>query len=177
MLQDMYEQKIKFDERCAATKQPKQTMEQYMYTYLNQRYGLKGLIIEWATALINGIKKYSSEDADVALFGRILQNECDEEYRLVHGEVKTAIADILRHKMRKKYRLKPDAEVLKMVSEVQGGNIEEWQWLAVIGKMYNEADSKALEDRIKARGGGKSAPLAFSEFQKVIPRIILNRWC
>ena len=27
-----------------------------MYTYLNQRYGLKNLIIEWASSIINGIK-------------------------------------------------------------------------------------------------------------------------
>ena len=33
-------------------------MEQYMYTYLNQRYGLKNLIIEWAAAIINAIKMY-----------------------------------------------------------------------------------------------------------------------
>jgi hypothetical protein len=50
-------------------------MEQYMYTYLNQRYGLKNLIIEWAAAIINGIKKYSKEDHSVCLFGKILRNE------------------------------------------------------------------------------------------------------
>ena len=37
-------------------------MEQYMYTYLNQRYGLKTLIIEWAAAIINGIKTYQKDD-------------------------------------------------------------------------------------------------------------------
>ncbi len=29
-----------------------------MYTYLNQRYGLKNLIIEWAAAIIAGIKNF-----------------------------------------------------------------------------------------------------------------------
>ena len=56
-----------------------------MYTFLNQKYGLKNLIIEWATALINGIKKFSSEDNDVAVFGKILRNECDEEFRFVQA--------------------------------------------------------------------------------------------
>ena len=41
-----------------------------MYTFLNQKYGLKNLIIEWASAIINGIKKYSVEDNDVAVFGK-----------------------------------------------------------------------------------------------------------
>ena len=30
-------------------------MEQFMYTYLNQKYGLKNLIIEWIVAIINGV--------------------------------------------------------------------------------------------------------------------------
>ena len=58
-------------------------MEQYMYTYLNQRYGLKNLIIEWAAAIINGIKAFIKEDHDIALFGKILKNECDEEFRFI----------------------------------------------------------------------------------------------
>ena len=71
-------------------------MEQHMYTFLNQKYGLKNLIIEWATALINGIKKFSSEDNDVAVFGKILRNECDEEFRFVQAQVKETISELLK---------------------------------------------------------------------------------
>lgn len=80
---DMYTQKVKFDKKCEENKMPRETMEQYMYTYLNQKYGLKNLIIEWAAAIINGIKSYLREDHDVALFGKILKNECDEEFRFI----------------------------------------------------------------------------------------------
>jgi hypothetical protein len=54
-----------------------------MYTYLNQKYGLKNLIIEWAAAIINGIQLHYAEDHDVTLFGKILKNECDEEFRFI----------------------------------------------------------------------------------------------
>ena len=54
------------------------------------------MIIEWATAIINGIKKFSSEDNDVAVFGKILRNECDEEFRFVQGQVKITISELLR---------------------------------------------------------------------------------
>lgn len=58
--------------------QPVETMEQFMYTYLVQKYGLKNLIVEWATAIINSIKFYihNSEEKDVtvALFAKILKN-------------------------------------------------------------------------------------------------------
>jgi len=62
-----------------------------MYTYLNQKYGLKSIIIEWATAIINGIKRFSKVDNDIRVFGRILQNVCDEEFRFVQNQVKKTI--------------------------------------------------------------------------------------
>ena len=69
--------------KCAESKVSRETMEQYMYTYLNQKYGLKSLIVEWAASIINGVKKYGREDHDVALFAKILKNECDENFRFV----------------------------------------------------------------------------------------------
>lgn len=32
---DMYAQKVKFDKKCQENKVPRETMEQFMYTYLN----------------------------------------------------------------------------------------------------------------------------------------------
>jgi cell division septum initiation protein DivIVA len=75
IINDIYTQKVKYDQKCEENKLPRETMEQYMYTYLNQRYGLKNLIIEWAASVINGIKKYSKDDHSVMLFGKILRNE------------------------------------------------------------------------------------------------------
>jgi hypothetical protein len=63
-----------------------------MYTYLNQRYGLKQLIIEWAGAIIGGIKRYSKEkDADVCLFGKVLRNEVDEDFRFVQAALRDTV--------------------------------------------------------------------------------------
>lgn len=58
-------------------------MEQFMYTYLVQKYGLKSLIVEWATAIINSIKFYLESnlnedlaipDPEITLFAKILKN-------------------------------------------------------------------------------------------------------
>jgi hypothetical protein len=81
-------------------------MEQYMYTYLNQRYGLKSLIIEWVAAIINGIKTYLKQDHDVALFGKILKNECDEEFRFIQTHVKETLVGLLRSLLRERFPLK-----------------------------------------------------------------------
>jgi len=45
----------------------------------------QNLIIEWATAIVNGIRKFSSDDNDITVFGKILRNECDEEFRFVQN--------------------------------------------------------------------------------------------
>ena len=145
----MYVQKAKYDEKSAENKLPKETMEQYMYTYLNQIYGLKSLIIEGAGGIINGLKKYSSADSDVALFGKILRNECDEDFRLVFNEVKIAMTDILREKLKKKYRHKGEPELAKMIKDMQQGEIEETYWQAIIQKMYNEEHYNVLIPRIR----------------------------
>lgn len=74
---------MKFDAKCRNTKLPVETMEQYLYTYLNQKYGLKPLIIEWASTIITGVKTYLRDDHEITLFAKILKNECDEEFRFV----------------------------------------------------------------------------------------------
>jgi hypothetical protein len=33
-------------------------MEQYLQTYLNQKYGLKSIVIDQATSIINSIKAF-----------------------------------------------------------------------------------------------------------------------
>lgn len=71
MINEIYASKEEYDKKCFESKLPKETMEQHMYTYLNQKYGLKSLIVEWATSMINGIKYYSTEDSEVCLFGKV----------------------------------------------------------------------------------------------------------
>lgn len=38
---EIYDSKIKYDQRCVEGKIARETMEQHMFTYLNQKYGLK----------------------------------------------------------------------------------------------------------------------------------------
>jgi len=54
-----------------------------MYTYFNQKYGLKNLIIEQIVNLLNSMKAYAKEDHDIHLFQHILTNQCDEEFRFI----------------------------------------------------------------------------------------------
>ena len=188
---DIYQQKIKYDAKSAANNQSKETMEQYMYIYLNQIYGLKNLIIEGAGGIIQGIKKYSLLDSDVALFGKILRNECDEDFRFVFAEVKAAMINILKEKLKSKYKSKTESELTKIVKEIQQGEIEEKYWSSIIIKMYNEDHYRTLYKRIKDKIGSdmksikvsarktsreelnsirskQGSKLLYSDFQKIV---------
>ena len=55
IISNLYNSKSSFDKKFSQNKQPKQTMEEYMYTYLNQKYYLKNIIMERATNIINVI--------------------------------------------------------------------------------------------------------------------------
>lgn len=83
------------DKRNRAAGIPRETMEQFLYTYLTNKYGLKNLVIEWASTIINMIAQFSSTNADILLFGKILRNEVDEEFYDVHVSVKNTINEML----------------------------------------------------------------------------------
>jgi len=120
-------------------------MEQFMYTYLNHKYGLKTLIIEWASTIITGVRTYLREDHDVTIFAKILKNECDEDFRFIQMHVKEGFASALRQIMREKHPLKKESEISKeSTSIMQSGFLEEWQWRRLINKMYRKEDSYLL---------------------------------
>lgn len=82
---------LKFDKKCVENRVPLETMEQHLYTFLNQKYGLKPLILEWATAIITAVKRYQAVDNDVAVFGKILRNEIEERFRRVQTQLKVRL--------------------------------------------------------------------------------------
>ena len=148
VIEDIYASKSKYDIKCAETHLPRETMEQHMYTYLNQRYGLKHLILEWATAIIQGVKKYSSEDNDVAVFGKILRNEVDEEFRFVQRQLKETVHELLRVYLKGKYPLKGDEDITGMLKKRITGNVAEEEWIDIVKYMYNAEDSVSIVMRI-----------------------------
>lgn len=118
-----------------------------MYTYLNQKYGLKNIIIEWAAAIINGIKTYLKDDHDVTLFGKILKNECDEEFRFIQAHVKDTLSSLLKVMIKEKYPMKAETEFSRMHENILTGQVDEWIWRKIIEKMYDPRDFEILESK------------------------------
>ncbi|KAG2393970.1 hypothetical protein C9374_003734 [Naegleria lovaniensis] len=140
-IEEIYASKQKFDEKCSENKLPRETMEQYLYTFLNQKYGLKNLILEYASSIIQGVKRYSHEDNDVAVFGKIIRNEIDEEFRFVQKQLKETVSELLKVFLRGKYAKKLDSEISAMHQQRMNGELNEEEWVDIVKYMYNKEDS------------------------------------
>ena len=145
----MYTQKEKFDRKCQETKVSRETLEQYMYTYLNQKYGLKSLIVEWAASIVNGVKTFIKEEHDVALFGKILKNECDEDFRFIQIHVKETLLSLVKVMLKDKYPLKSEGNIQRLLDTVQKGKIDDWMWVKILEKMYDIRDALTLQEGIR----------------------------
>ena len=148
IMNEIYNSKSSYDKKCYENKLPRETMEQHMYTYLNQKYGLKNLIIEWASSIINAIKKYSSIDNDINLFGKILRNEQEEDSRLILIKLRTTISDLLEYYLKTKNPLKNQNEIKTMLNYIKENNLNEEEWKGIIYYIYNLNDAKNLENKI-----------------------------
>eukprot|EP00755_Sulcionema_specki_P011828 Sspe_Gene.49932::Locus_27330_Transcript_1_1_Confidence_1.000_Length_2324::g.49932::m.49932 len=149
IIEDIYTSKSKFDIKCMETHLPRETMEQHLYSYLNQKYGLKNLIIDWAQAIVNGVRKYSAEDNDVAVFGKILRNEIDEEFRFVQRQLKETVHELLRVYLKGKHPLKGDEEIANMVRKRAAGYVNEEEWVDIVKYMYNAEDSVSIIMKVR----------------------------
>ena len=148
-IEEIYASKVKFDQKCKEGQLPRETMEQHMYSFLNKKYGLKvsarqSLMLEWAAGIVSAVKRYSSEDNDVMVFGQILKNQCDEEFRLVQQQVKETISELLKMFLRGKFPLKTNSDIEAMLAEKCAGYVGEDEWTDIVKYMYNPTDAELL---------------------------------
>ena len=178
IIQEIYSNKSIYDQKCYENKTPRETLEQYMYTYLNQKYGLKNLIIEWASSIINAIKIYSSEDCDINLFGKILRNEQEEDSRLVIDNLKNNVSELLEYYLRSKNPFKSKDDIKKMLKNKKQGILIEEEWKGIINYLYKEEDAEIIQNKInnfiKKQNEKKMIPLTIYAQTGVAPTEIFN---
>lgn len=61
----------------------------------------------------------------MAVFGKILRNECDEEFRFVLSQVRETVVELLRLQIKNKYPLKLANEITKILDEKTQSSIAE----------------------------------------------------
>ena len=150
-INDIYNSKLDYDKKLAQNHQQKLTMEQFLYHYLNNKYGLKNLVIEYASGIIQGIKDFSKKNSEVLLFGKILRNELEEQEILIISKLKETIHDFLIYYYQNKYQYKSKNEIDILVQKCKSGILVEDQWKNIVGYLFseNENDLVNLIQRIQ----------------------------
>ena len=152
-IDEIYDSKMEYDNVCSENHLKKESMEHYMYKFLNNKYGLKNLVIEWSSSIITGIKMYSSTDSDINLFSKILKNKIEEGQKLVVIKLKSTIKELYDMYIKNKSRLNPNKGKSKL-NEKEIENIlnsfnenillNEDEWKNIIKSIYNEDEYKIL---------------------------------
>ena len=152
-IDEIYDSKMEYDKVCSENHLKKESMEHYMYKFLNNKYGLKNLVIEWSSSIITGIKMYSSTDSDINLFSKILKNKIEEGQKLVVIKLKSTIKELYDMYIKNKSRLNPNKGKSKLnEKEIEyilnsfNENIllNEDEWKNIIKSIYNEDEYKIL---------------------------------
>lgn len=141
-IEDIYANKLKFDEKCKETKLARETMEQYLYTYLNQKYGLKSLINEWFQSISKAIERYQEFDAEIALFSKILKHHVDEEFRDVFVQLRESIKQLLKSFLQTKYPYIREPQLNITIKEKTQNTLEEDEWKHIVNSIFSHDEAE-----------------------------------
>lgn len=148
-IEDIYVTKTKFDAKCYEDCQPRETMDQYLYTYLSQKYGLKNLISEWSLTILKAIEKYEHEDSEVLLFSKILNNRINEEYQQNFEKLKENMKQLLKAKLQQRNPFMREMELNNLLKEKINGVLDDDEWATVIVSMYSQNEAEFMIGNLK----------------------------
>ena len=145
LIDEIYRSKSISNQKCEEVGKPIETMEKHLYTFLNQKFGLKSLTIEYASAIIKGIKDYSNSNSEICLFGMILRNELEENTINILNQIKIVMNDTLNYFLTEKYPNKNAGEINDLVNECKKGFVDEDIWNKIIECFFLK-DNNALDN-------------------------------
>ena len=148
LIYDIYTSKTEFDKSCINNHVPLETLEQYLYTYLNVKYGLKPLIYENIQKILTGIKNFSSIDSEIFLFGKILRNEIEEDSKYFYELLRNNIINILTNYNKNLNSLKSYEEIKNIINQKINGKITYEESREILYKLFEYNDANLLEEKI-----------------------------
>lgn len=169
-IKEIYNSKKDCDKKAFENKLPKETLEQHMYSYINQKYGLKQLMIEFTTNFMKGVTYYSNEDNEIFLFFKILKNEIDEEYKLSIDKFKETIEEKFTSYLKEKYPYKSQKEILEIQKEKIHGYLSEDEWKKIIDELLNEDELGYIEKKLYELSSSSNKKLKNSKQKKKMTR-------
>ena len=150
IIQNIYKSKIAYDQNCIDLNKPIETMEQHMYQYLNNKYGLKNLTIEYASAIISGIKEYSKKDMNIKLFGMLLKNEIEENTLTIVEKIKQVVEETLEYFISQKNPYMSTGDISNICEKIKKGMVDEIVWNSFVDTLFlnDKENGKKVKEKI-----------------------------
>lgn len=125
-------------------------MEQYLFTFLNQKYGLKSLVIEWATSIVNSVYAYSNEekDPDVMVFGRILKNEWEEGFDQFQNYTREIIKCIIREILKENFKALSEDQITNKQATILKGKLDSLLWKNILKRLFDNETWTIITKRV-----------------------------
>lgn len=126
-------------------------LEQHLYTFLYQRYGLKSLIAEWATALVHGLKRFQ-DDNDVLVFAKIIRNEVEEEFRFTQAALRDSVKDLVKVYVQGTNTGLASGHINALVAQLAADEelLSTEMWEDVVRYMYNSEDAAQIVAKVES---------------------------
>lgn len=159
MVTAVYASKAQHDVRAAENREPTETMEQHLYAFLGKRYGTRSVVMEWASAIFKAVQKNAALEADVAVFGKILQNTLAESFPAVQDTLRDTVQQLLRTQLEQRHPQRPAAELEALWRARAKCGVPVAECEEVVRYMYNERDSAEVLSRLQASADKRSAEL------------------
>lgn len=96
-IEEIYKSKWKHNKMNNLRKIKNETMEQHVETFLSNKFGLRRIIHEWMHCIFSAVQNYAMEDCEIGLFSKILNNDIDEDYKLVLNALRENIDKSLKN--------------------------------------------------------------------------------
>ncbi|OMJ83740.1 hypothetical protein SteCoe_15282 [Stentor coeruleus] len=142
-IEEIYQVKVKYDQKCNENRQIIETLPQYLPNYLITKYGLKSLANEWMAAIDKAVNKYSY-DIDVQLFGKIMKNEVNEDFFIIFKQVREASIEVLRQHYKTKLPFNTEKSIKQLVESKKNADLEEDEWMTIIKALHEQQDHEEV---------------------------------
>lgn len=144
----VYASKAKYDARTTTAGAPRETMEQHLYTYLNTRFGLPKLIVDYASAVWKAAEHFARRENDAAVFVALLRNRLDEGFLEIKRKLQSALVELLRAFFSARYPKKQGKAIAALVQSRLDGHLHEDEWRNLLTYLYEPQDVRCYREMI-----------------------------
>ncbi|RLN87222.1 hypothetical protein BBJ28_00004258 [Nothophytophthora sp. Chile5] len=148
LVNSVYASKAKYDTRTTDAGAPRETMEQHLYTYLNTRFGLPKLIVEYASAVWKAAERFALRENDAAVFVALLRNRLDEGFLDIKRKLQRALVELLRAFFAAKYPRKQGQAIAALVQNRLDSLLLEEEWRNLLTYLYEPQDVRSFGSEV-----------------------------